>query len=142
MRIETSRPSECLAAPACTRAATPSSMRSRTALPSRRRLSSMRVIPVFLFESIARARVAAAQARREPALPVGRGPVRERIGRHGAPRAALQPVVADGLRGGEPFLDVAGLEHAHRLIRVISPDACEAVGLKLHRNLQAIGPGL
>src|SRR5262245_8420560 len=141
MLIETSRPSECLAAPACTRAATPSSMRSRTALPSKRRLSSMRVIPVVLVESIARARVAAAQTRREPALPVGRGAVRERIGRHGAPRIALQPVVADGLRGREPFLDVAGLEHAHGLIRVIGPDAREAIGLELHRDLQAVRAG-
>src|SRR6185503_1259815 len=143
MLIETSRPSECLAAPACTRAATPSRIRSRTALPSKRRLSSMRVIPaVFLFESIARARVAAAQARGEPALPVGRGAVRERIGRHGPPRTALQPVVADGRRGREPFVEVTGLEHARGLIRVIGPDAREAVGLKLHRNLQAVGPGL
>src|SRR5262245_64941824 len=123
MLIETSRPSECLAAPVCTRAATPSRMRSRTALPSKRRLSSMRVIPVFLFESIARAGIAAAQARREPALPIRRGAVRERVGRHGAPRVALQSVVADGRRRGEPFLDVAGLEHAHGLIRVIGPDA-------------------
>src|SRR5689334_12004008 len=121
MLIETSRPSECLAAPACTRAATPSRMRSRTALPSNRRLSSMRVIPVFLFEGIARAGLAAAQARREPTLPVGRGAVRERVGRHGAPRVALQPVIADSLRRGEPFFYVARLEHVHSLIRVVGP---------------------
>src|SRR5688572_24864414 len=141
MLIETSRPSACLDAPARTRAATPSSMRSRTALPSRRRLSSMRVIPAFLVESVARGGVARTQARREPALPIGRGAVRERVGRHRTPGAALQSVVANGSRRGQAFFDVAGLEHAHGLIRVIGPDAGEAVGLQLHRDLQTVGTG-
>src|SRR5688500_8670680 len=138
MLIETSRPSACLAAPACTRAATPSSMRSRTALPSKRRLSSMRVIPLFLVESVARGGIAGTQARPEPALAVRRGAVREGIWRHGSPRVALQPVVADGRGRGKAFFDVAGLEHARGLIRVIGPDAREAVGLELHRDLQAV----
>jgi len=36
--------------------------------------------------------------------------VREGVGRDAAPGCTLEPVVADGGRGLQPFLDVAGLE--------------------------------
>ena len=40
--------------------------------------------------------------------------------------------------GAEPFLDVAGFEHARRLVRVIRPNPGEAIGLQLHCDLQAV----
>ena len=66
--------------------------------------------------------------------------MRERIRCHAPARIALQTIVTDRLRGREPFVDVAGLQHPIGLIRVIRPHAREAIGLQLHRDLQPI-PG-
>ena len=74
-------------------------------------------------------------ARLEPGLNqrmrCSRTAVREGIRDDGLAGIALQGVVADGARGAEPFLDVPGLEEVRRLVRVVRPDAREAVGLQL-----------
>ena len=56
------------------------------------------------------------------------------------PRPALRCSVSSPMACGraEALLDVAGLEHARRLVRVIRPDAGETIGLQLHRDLQPI----
>src|ERR1051325_81413 len=75
--------------------------------------------------------VARHEAALEPSHALRGRAVRERIRRHAALRALLQPVVADGGRGADPLLEIARLEDVPRAIGVVRPDAGEAVGLEL-----------
>src|SRR5215471_8225122 len=139
MLTERSRPILCVAEAAATRCATESRIRSRTARPSRSRLS-------FILgdgsarsaESIARLRIARLQTDAEPVRALRRRAVRERVRRHTSARVALQAVVADRLRGRETLFDVAGLEDLLAHVRVMGPDPREAIGLQLERDLEAV----
>jgi hypothetical protein len=59
--------------------------------------------------------------------------VRKRFGIHGAARHLLQPIVADGCRRGQSFIDVARLEEVPRGGGA-TPNACVAVGLQLETD--------
>src|SRR6185295_8785820 len=82
-------------------------------------------------EGVAGGDLAALEARREPADALLRRAVGERVRNDGPLRLALQPVVADGGRGAERFLDVALLEPLVARLRVVRPDAGEAFRLEL-----------
>src|SRR4051794_29726418 len=138
MLTDSKRPTRCLADAAATRSATPARIRSRTARPSGSRLSFIlwSGLP-DVAESIARLRIAGPGANTEPTSPL-LGRAKREGGRRDAPaRVALQPVVADRLGGGDPLLDVAGLEHVVCLICVMRPNARVAVRLQLERDLPA-----
>ncbi|MFO0841796.1 MAG: malto-oligosyltrehalose synthase [Gemmataceae bacterium] len=85
----------------------------------------------------------------EPAHPLRRRAVRERVGHDPAARLLLQVVVADLVRRVQGRLDVAGVEEVVLPLPVVRPDAGEVVGLQLqpHRHLVVLGlrhrlPGL
>ncbi len=67
--------------------------------------------------------------------------MREGVRRHVAAGLLLQPVIADGGRGGERFVDVALLEDVTAAIGVIRPDAGIAVRLQLDSHRQRVGIG-
>src|SRR5215471_2945239 len=132
MLTDSRRPILCFVAAAATRCVTASRIRSRTARPSRSRLSF--ILPAGSAksaESIARLRIAGVEADLQPMHALRRRAVRERVRRHASPRVALQSVVADRLGSRESLLDVAGLEHVLANVRVMRPDAGEAIGLQL-----------
>ena len=67
-----------------------------------------------------------------------------------APRAAaiavrrlgllfLYPLVTDGTGGRQAFLDMASLQDLPRPVGIVRPDYGEAVGQKLHANLDGVG---
>jgi uroporphyrinogen III methyltransferase / synthase len=87
-------------------------------------------------ERVAVGRLARRPAGAEPARPLRRGPVRERVGVHRAARAPLQPVVADRLGGRDRLLHVAGVELVEDRPR---PHARVAVRLQLHPHGQRVG---
>jgi hypothetical protein len=92
-------------------------------------------------EGVAFPHVTARKAGLEPAQPLRRHAVRERI-RHDIPlRALLDLVVADGGGGGETFLDVSWTELV-ALLREISPHARVAICLQLESYRQRIGATL
>ena len=62
----------------------------------------------------------------------------EGVGVHAPTRAALEPVVAHRLGGGECLLDVALLE-IPRPVDAVRPDAGVAVGLELEPHRQLVG---
>src|SRR5690606_2502265 len=74
----------------------------------------------------------------EPADPLLRAAVGERLGHDDALGALHDVVVADGGGGLHGLLDVAGLEPALRLLGVVGPDAGEAVGLELEADRQLV----
>src|SRR5439155_11993872 len=84
-------------------------------------------------EGVAGLFVAGVVASREPALPLGGGAVRERVGAHMASHLLLDPIVADrrgrvetvGNVAAGHLLDVTGRDG------VLRPDAGEAVSLEL-----------
>src|SRR4051794_7289229 len=81
-------------------------------------------------ERIARSRISRIESRPEPLRALRGGPVRPRLGVDPLPGRALDPVVADGGRGLEGLVEVAGLELLVR-VRVMRPHARVAVGLEL-----------
>src|SRR5262249_61261687 len=93
-------------------------------------------------ERIALAGIARIDPALEPAHALRGAAVGERL-RHDTPgRLALEAVVANRGGGVQAFLDVAGLEDLARALGVGGPDACEAVGLKLHAHLERVALGL
>src|SRR5207302_2005194 len=86
---------------------------------------------------VARIQRAGVEAALEPARAIRRRPVREALRRDAASRHLLQAVVADGRRGAEAFIGVAGVEHL--LSRgAVAPHAGEAVGLQLEADRERI----
>src|SRR5437868_6978149 len=71
----------------------------------------------------------------EPATALRRRAVREAVGHDLSSSAALQRVVADRRRGLQRGFDVAWLEKIPFLLRLVGPDAGEAVGLQLDLHL-------
>ncbi len=61
---------------------------------------------------------------------------------HAALGGALKPVVADRGGGVQPFLDVALFQDVARVLRLVRPDAGQAVGLQLDAHLQRVALGL
>src|SRR5215470_492253 len=93
-------------------------------------------------ERVALAGIARIDPSLEPAHALRGAAVGERL-RHDAPlRLALEAVVADRRGGVQALLDVTALENLPGALRVVRPDARQAVGLKLHAHLQRIALGL
>src|SRR5262245_36547046 len=65
--------------------------------------------------------------------------MRKGVGHDIALRLFLDAIVADGARRPERILDIARLDDVLTLLGTISPDAGEAIGLKLHAHLERIG---
>ena len=91
-------------------------------------------------ERVAAVRVAGLPAGREPLLALGGRAVRPRLRIHAALRLLLDPVVADGRGGAQRILHVGGrhLRQVAGLLRVVRPDAGEAVGLQLGLHRRAV----
>ncbi len=51
----------------------------------------------------------------------------------------LYPLVTDGTGGRQAFLDMASLQDLPRPVGIVRPDYGEAVGQKLHANLDGVG---
>src|SRR5262249_30481677 len=92
-------------------------------------------------ERVALTGVAAVDSALEPAHALRRASVGERLGDDTPLRLALQAVVADGGRGVETLLDVAGLEDLAGALGVVRPHAGQAIGLELHAHLERVGLG-
>src|SRR5262245_24558463 len=78
--------------------------------------------------------VAGLESLSEPADPLLRSSVRERVGHHVALRLTLQSVVAD--RGGrsQAVFNVALFQDLAFLMQVVRPDPGQKIGLKLESN--------
>src|SRR5205823_10948511 len=73
----------------------------------------------------------------EPATPLLRGPMRERLGNHVALGTLLNLIISDRCGGAQPFLRVARIEKV-ALLREESPHARIAVGLELEAHRQIV----
>src|SRR5262245_11628385 len=78
------------------------------------------------------------EAVHEPALPLLRRAMRERIGYDVAARSLLQLIVADLIRRVQRRFDVASVKEMKTLLPVMRPDAGEKVGLQLEAHRHAI----
>src|SRR5262245_1274827 len=74
----------------------------------------------------------------EPALALLGCAMCEAIRHHPALRAPLQRVVTDRGGGAQRGLDVAGLQQMPALVGLVRPHACEAIGLQLDPDLDAV----
>src|SRR5262249_32317434 len=94
-------------------------------------------------ELVGSKRIAVTQVRRlkpflEPADALCRAAMGKSVGHDVSGCALLQPVVADCGGGGQAFLDIALFQDFFGGIRLFRPDACEAIGLKLHADRKLI----
>src|SRR4051812_31804238 len=81
-------------------------------------------------ERVAAVGIARVEPGAEPRGALRRRAVRERVRVHAPSRLLLEGVITDGGRSAEALVDVARLEDL-LLLRGMTPDACEAVGLQL-----------
>jgi hypothetical protein len=80
-------------------------------------------------ERVAGRRVAAVEAGAEPLHTLLARPVRERFRIDALAGLLLDPIVADGRSGIEPFLEVAALQQVALGVGGVPPDPRETVGL-------------
>src|SRR5919106_3394815 len=90
-------------------------------------------------ERVAGVRVAAVEAGREPLHPLPRRPMGPRFRVRGPGGLLLDPVVADGCRGVEPLLQVAGFEQLPPLGGV-TPHPGQTIRLELQADRERVGP--
>src|SRR4051812_24503102 len=108
-----------------------------------RRTGSRRWRPPFArhhcsLERVAALDLAGRETLAEPLLALLAGTVREGFLVHVALDALLDRVVADGLRRGECFFDVALLDELARAVRGVRPDAGVTIRLQLHAHLPLV----
>ena len=82
-------------------------------------------------EGVATAYVTAVEAGLEPAHALLGRTVGERVRHHLATGLLLQAVITNGVGRVQRFLDIPGLQPFVSALAVLSPDACQAVGLQL-----------
>ena len=85
-------------------------------------------------EGIAGIRVTTGEPGAKPSLPLRRGPVRKRFRHYRTATLSLQCVIADRTGRIQCFIYVTGFENVARLVRVVSPDAGQAIGLQLETH--------
>ena len=78
--------------------------------------------------------IAVLEALAEPVNPLLGRAVRELFRHDIALGLLLQPVIADGLGGGDRLLDVAGFQNVPFLIGVMGPDAGQKIGLEFQAD--------
>src|SRR5262245_20029751 len=96
------------------------------------------VLEVFGVERVALAQVAGLVTALEPAHALRRRTVREGIRHDVTLRLLLDAIVADGACRVERALDVARLEDVLGFLRLVGPDAGEAVGLQFDADLNGV----
>src|SRR5262249_472140 len=82
------------------------------------------------------------EPRSEPARPLFRRTMGERVGYDVALHPSLEAIVTDGGRRLHGGFDVARLEETPLLLGVIGPHPCEAICLKFDLDLELVGGNL
>src|SRR6186997_1964432 len=97
------------------------------------RLGAPRRPPLQLLgaERVAACKLARLQAGKEPARALRGGAVREGVGHDVALASPLQAIIADRRRRLHGRLDVPWLDQPPLFLRVVRPNAREAIGLQL-----------
>src|SRR5690606_15601090 len=96
-----------------------------------------RALQAGRLEGVAAPRLTALEAGAEPAHTLLRGAVGESVRHYLAACLLLQAVIADGTGGIQGFFQVACLQPVMPALRVVRPDARQAVGLQLLTYQQA-----
>ena len=89
-------------------------------------------------EGIAAVHIALGKPGLEPAHPLRRGAMGEGVRHHAPLTLLLQPVITNGIGGIQRLFNITRLQPVQSLLRLIRPDAGQAVRLQFLAHQQAI----